>query len=334
MTSRMMVVAAATTAAAAASAGAMWFYAPQDLRPTSTPSSQASPPPSTNAAGDRDEVVVCVGGDRIVRAPLPQGGCPAGHQRVSLTPEPDGTCPLCPPDTKPPDPGQNQALNDLERRIRALESAPYFEVVNKDQQPVFVISQDGVRIFDKSGVPKAAFGTMASGGYFSVTSGFADASITADRMSGGVQFVEDGLTRLTLSGRDDGGASLRIPSGSGVIAGMGVSKDGPGTLLLGTLKGEVKSTLSLPSGRAAIQVSEGQNGGAISLMEQGTGGGMLQIDSKSEAIVKMGHVDNRYGIVMTGPNPGLPLTAKSGLPGGWFLGCGGAAPPACAPIVP
>ena len=49
-------------------------------------------------------------------------------------------------------------------------------------------------------------------------------------------------------------------------------------------------------------------------MEQGIGGGMLQIDSKDGAIVKMGHVGNRYGIVMAGPRPGLPLVPKSGLP--------------------
>jgi hypothetical protein len=138
---------------------------------------------------------------------------------------------------------------------------------------------------------------------------------------------------LVLSGNDSGGASLRVPSGNGVIAGFGASKDGPGTLLLGTLDGRVKTTLSVPGDRATVQV-QGENGAAISLMEQGIGGGMLQIDSNDGAIVKMGHVDNRYGIVMTGPRPGIALIPKSGLPGSFFLGCGSSAPPACTPIVP
>jgi hypothetical protein len=214
-----------------------------------------------------------------------------------------------------------------------LENAPYFEVVNDREVPVFVVSRDGVRVFDKAGVPKAAFGSASGGGYFTVTSGLADASMTATSSAGGMQFVEEGLTRLILSGNDAGGSSLRLPSGTGVIAGMGASKDGPGTLLLGTLDGRVKTTLSIPGDRAMVQV-QGDNGAGISLMEQRIGGGMLQIDSQAGAIVKMGHVDNRYGIVTTGPTQGLPLIPKSGLPGSFFLGCGGSSPPACTPIVP
>jgi hypothetical protein len=252
---------------------------------------------------------------------------------VSLRPD-EKACPLCPPSEKPPEPSSdNQALNDIERRIRALESAPYFEVVNDQQQPVFVVSRDGVRVFSKAGVPRAAFGSSESGGYFTASSGLVEASMTANRITGGVQFVEDEMTRLILSGSDDGGSSLRLPSGNGVIAGFGVSKDGPGTLLIGTLDGRVRSTLSVPGGRGMVQV-QGENGAGISLMEQGIGGGMLQIDSKDGAIVKMGHVGNRYGIVMAGPKPGFPLVPKSGLPGSYFMGCGSSAPPACAPVVP
>jgi hypothetical protein len=338
MTFRMMaVIAATTTAAAAASAGAVWYaMSPQSGAPAATAPNPQAPAGSVPPPAAQDSVEVCIGGDQIVRALLPQGDCPAGHKLVKLESEDDALCKLCPPseDAPKPDSGDNKALNDIERRIRALESAPYFEVVNKEGRPVFVVSQDGVRIFDKAGVPKAGFGTYQSGGYFTVTSGFANASITANGVTGGMQFVEDGLTRLTLSGRDDGGASLRVPSGNGVIAGMGVSKDGPGTLLIGTRTGQVKTTFSVPGGRAMLQVSDGESYGAISLMEQGIGGGMLQIDSKNGAIVKMGHVDNRYGIVMAGPNPGPPLIAKSGLPGGWFLGCGSSAPPSCIPVVP
>ena len=111
---------------------------------------------------------------------------------------------------------------------------PYFEVVNDDEKPVFVVSRDGVRVFDKAGVPRPLLAARESG-YFTATSGLADASMTATGTTGSVQFVEDGLARLVLSGNDGGGSSLLIPSGDGVIAGFGASKDGPGTLLIGSL---------------------------------------------------------------------------------------------------
>jgi hypothetical protein len=224
-------------------------------------------------------------------------------------------------------------VRELEARIGALENAPYFEVVNDQDVPVFVVSPEGVRVFDRAGVPKAAFGSAAGGGYFTVTSGLADISMTATNSTGGLQFVEGGLTRLILSGNDSGGSSLRMPSGNGVIAGIGASKDGPGTLLVGTLDGRVKTTLSIPGDRAMVQV-QGDNGAAISLMEQRIGGGMLQIDSQAGAVVKMGHVDNRYGIVMTGPTLGMALIPKSGLPGSFLLGCAAPTASACAPIAP
>ena len=82
-----------------------------------------------------------------------------------------------------------------------------------------------------------------------------------------------------------------------------------------------------------VQV-QGVNDAGISMMEQGIGGGMLQIDSKDGAVVKMGNVNNAYGIVMTGPRPGLPLVPKSGLPGSYFLGCKSDQRPACTPVVP
>jgi hypothetical protein len=205
------------------------------------------------------------------------------------------------------------AVKDLEKRVHALEHAPYFEVVDDDEKPIFVVSQDGVRVFSKGGIPRAAFGSTAGGGYFTVSNGFAEASITATSTTGGVQFVEDGLTRLIASGSDSGGASLRIPSGNGV--------------------GLVRATFSVPGERAMVQI-QGVNDAGISMMEQGTGGGMLQIDSKDGAVVKMGNVNNAYGIVMTGPRPGLPLVPKSGLPGSYFMGCKSDQRPACTPVVP
>jgi hypothetical protein len=333
MTFQTMMVAAASTAVAAAASAAVWYATgSQNPAPAAAPSGASAPAPSATAPGSQDVVVVCVAGDQIVHAPQPQGGCPSGQRLVSLLSD-DEECPLCPSDDKSEDLSEDPALRDIERRIHALEHAPYFEVVNKDEQPVFVVSRDGVRVFDKGGVPRAAFDSSGPGGSFTVSSGLADASLTTTGMSGGVRFVEGGLTRLALEGNDSGGSSLRIPSGNGVIAGFGVSKEGSGTLLIGMLDGRVKSTLSVSGERGMVQV-RGDNDAAISLMEQGIGGGMLQIDSRAGAIVKMGHVGNTYGIVMTGPRPGLPLVPKSGLPGSYFMGCGTAAPPACAPVTP
>lgn len=326
-----MIVVAATATTAAAAAAAAWIVVGAGNAPAATPSGQGAPASTTPPAGAMDVIVVCVAPDRVLHQPLSENSCPPGHQIISL--EPVDPCPLCPPGDTPQESSADPALNDLERRLHALEHAPYFEVVNDDEKPVFVVSQDGVRVFDKAGVPKAAFGSSGGGGYFTASSGLADASMTATATTGGVQFVEDGLTRLVLSGSDSGGSSLLVPSGSGVIAGIGASKDGPGTLLVGTLEGRVKATLSVPGDRAMVQVT-GENDAQISMMEQGIGGGMLQLDSRDGAIVKMGHVDNRYGIVMAGPRPGMPLVPKSGLPGGFFMGCGGSAPPACAPIAP
>ena len=326
---KMMVVALASTAAAA-SAG-VYYLSAQNGAPAPAGSEPAGLAQSSGPAPDQDVVIVCAGGDDILQAPLPQGGCAPGQRTISLLRESD--CPLCPPDESDADTSDDPALKDLEKRVHALEHAPYFEVVNDREEPIFVVSQDGVRVFGKGGIPRAAFGSTSGGGYFTVSNGFSEASMTATSTTGGLQFVEDGLTRLIASGSDSSGGSLRIPSGNGVVAGIGVSKDGPGTLLIGTLAGQVRATFSVPGDRAMVQV-QGVNDAGISMMEQGSGGGMLQIDSRDGAIVKMGNVNNAYGIVMTGPRPGLPLVPKSGLPGSYFMGCKSDQRPACTPVVP
>jgi hypothetical protein len=330
MTIKTVVVAMASTAAAVSATAAVW-YAAQGTAPASSPSSSPAIAQPAIPGADQETVIVCAGRGDTLHAPSPQGGCAAGQRKISLIREPD--CPLCPPDQEPEDTSDNPEIRDLERRVRALQKAPYFEVVDDDERPIFVVSADGVRVFSKGGIPRAAFGSSSGGGYFTASNGFAEASLTATATTGGVQFVEDGLTRLIASGSDVGGASLRIPSGSGVIAGMGISKDGPGTMLIGTLAGQVRATLSVPDDRAMVQAT-GVNDAQISLMQQGSGGGMLQIDSQDGAIVKMGNVGNAYGIVMAGPRPGPPLVPTSGLPGGYFLGCKSTDRPACTPVVP
>ena len=337
MTFRTMIVAALTTTAAAASAVVYLATAPSNGEPSGAPSDQGALR-SPIAPAERDVVVVCVGKDQIVRATLPSGTCPAGHEKVSLEPPEEEECPLCPPSDKPePDTTDNAALNDLERRLRALENAPYFEVVNDSEQPVFRVGPQGVSVFNRTGVAVAAFGTSEDGGYFTASSGtsLTKASLVASGTKTGLQIVEDGLVRLSALAGEDGGASLRIPTANGVIAGIGASAVGSGALLVGGLDGRLKASLTVPGGRGLLQLGTSENGGQLSLLEQGIGGGMFQIDNaKGNAAIKMGHLGHRYGIVLAGPTLGFPLVPKSGLPGSYFMGCGSQAPPACVPSVP
>ncbi len=337
MTFRTMIVAAVTTTAAAASAAVYLATAPSNGAPAAAPSDQGALA-SPGAPAEQDVLEVCVGADQIVRAMLPQGECPPGHRRESLRPPEEEECPLCPPSDKPePDTTDNAALNDLERRLRALENAPYFEVVNDNEQPVFRVGPKGVSVFNRTGVAVAAFGTSQDGGYFTASSGTAliKASLVASSTKAGLQIVEDGLVRLSADAGEDGGASLRFPSANGVIAGIGASKVGSGALLVGGLDGRLKASLTVPGGRSLLQLSSSDQGGQLSLLEQGIGGGMFQIDNaQGNAAIKMGHLANRYGIVLAGPTLGFPLVPKSGLPGSYFMGCGSQAPPACVPAVP
>jgi hypothetical protein len=336
MTFRTIILAAVTTAAAAASAAVYLATAPSNA-PAGESSDQGAPA-SSSARREQDLVVVCVGPDRIVRGTLPSGECPAGHKEESLEPPEEEECPLCPPTDGPePEKTDDTALNDLERRIRALENAPYFEVVNDSEQPVFRVGPDGVSVFNRSGVAVAAFGVSQYGGYFTASSGSAllQATMSASGTKAGVQIVEDDLVRLSAMAGEEGGSSLQIPSANGVIAGMGASKVGSGALLIGGLDGRLKASLTVPDGRGLLQLGTGNNGGQLSLLEQGIGGGMFQIDNnQGKAAIKMGHLNHRYGIVLAGPNLGFPLVPKSGLPGSYFMGCGSQSPPACVPNVP
>ena len=331
------IIAAAVGTTALAATAALWFGTAQPGEPEDTQSNRAAISEPT-VPGEEEEMVVCVGEDKIIRAPRPEGGCPPGHRRVSLRPEEEEECPLCPPaDGEAPDVSDNPALNDLERRLRALENAPYFEVIDDNEQPVFRVAPDGVTVFDRTGVVRAGFGVSQSGGYFTVKSGTSllEASLGAAGTKAGLQIIEDGLVRLTTLAGEDSPPSLRIPSASGLIAGIGVSTAGGGAVLVGQLNGARKASMTVPDGRGVLQLSSTESGGQVSILQQRIGGGMFQIDNaQGEAVIKMGHYEHRYGIVLAGPKLGLPLVPKSGLPGSYFMGCGGQVPPACMPNVP
>ncbi len=281
--------------------------------------------------------MACVGGDGILRASMPEGGCPAGHKPLRLPEEED--CEMCPPfeEPTPQDRETNVDLALLERRIRALETTAYFEVVDDEEKPLFSVGPEGVRVFNRRGVPVVAFGHGEFGGYAtarSATTGI-EASLSATGRTAALQIREDGLTRLEVSAKPGAGAAFRLPSGDGgLIAGIGTSVEGPGALLLGTRDGWVKATLTAPGGRGRVNVRRTDMSGGLALQEASIGGGMLLIgDAKDDRAVLMGHVRNSYGLVMAGPVPGLPLVPKLGLPGSYFMGCGSEAPPACMPAI-
>jgi hypothetical protein len=194
-----------------------------------------------------------------------------------------------------------------------------------------------VRVFNEQGALVAAIGTSEAGGFFSArsTSMQTDAQIGASGTTAGLRVAESGLLRVDLTAKDKW-ASLRFPSAIGLIAGLGESTAGPGTLLLGTLPGRVKVTFSVPDERGLLSVikKDDQLGG-IALAEAKVGGGMLDLgEPGGQSAVRMGHNGQRYGIVLAGPVLGLPLVPKSGLPGSYFMGCASGERPACVPDVP
>jgi hypothetical protein len=332
MTLRTMIV-AASSMAVAGTAAAWWTSNSQN---TGNVAERTGRPAQTEAAPTSDLTVVCVGRDRIVRSPAPDGECPPDHEELELEAD-EGICELCDPYGEPPPaPSRSRELDAVERRIWSLENTPYFEVVDGRNSPIFRVGPGGVRVFNREGKPQAAIGTSETGGFFTArsTSMPTDAQIGVSGTTAGLRIQESGLVRVDLTVKDKW-ASLRFPSAIGLIAGLGESTAGPGTLLLGTLPGRVKVTFSVPDARGMLSVvKKDDNLGGIALAEAKVGGGMLDLgEPGGQSAVKMGHNGHRYGIVLAGPVLGLPLVPKSGLPGSYFMGCASGERPACVPEV-
>lgn len=333
-----MFVGVGATAAAAGGAAAVWLtLASQGGVAEMGPAPDAQQA-QRQSRGDADVIIVCVAADSVLHAPQPESGCAAGQRQVSL--EPEESCEQCPPFNEPPpsENRDNQELNAVERRLRALENAPYFEVVDDKERPMFRVGPDGVSMFNDAGSIVAAFRTSEYGGHFtaSSSSGAREASLGAMGTTSGLLVTEAGLVRASLLAKEDtNSASLRFPSANGLIAGMGTSQANTGALLIGDLGGHLKASLTVPGGRGIIRVQRDEKGAGLSLLEQSVGGGMFEIDnSQGMAAIRMGGVNNRYGIVAAGPTLGLPVIPKSGFPGSYFMGCGSEAKPACMPNIP
>ena len=335
MTLRTMIVAASSTAVAG-TAAAWWTVSSQNAG--NVAEKEGRPPAETQPAPTSDLTVVCVGPDRILRSPSADGECPPDHTELPLENDESALCEVCDPFREPPaTPSRSRELDALERRLSNLENTPYFEVVDRRQSPIFRVGPGGVRVFNRQGALVAAIGTSEAGGFFTAlsTSTPTAALIGATGTTAGLRVGESGLLRLDLTAKDPR-VSLRFPSAVGLIAGLGESNAGTGTLMLGTLPGRVKVTFSVPDGRALLDVIKNDNRlGGIALAEAKIGGGMLDLgEPGGQSAVRMGHNGHRYGIVLAGPVLGLPLVPKSGLPGSYFMGCASGERPACVPDMP
>ena len=187
-----------------------------------------------------------------------------------------------------------------ERRIRALENTAYFEVVTADDRPVFRVGPGGVRVYNAQGMAVAAIGTSDNGGYFSgrSTAGFGDGSIGASGVRAGVRLMETDLSRLELSFQN-GRGSIRVPAGSGTIVGVGQTATGAGALIVGTIPGHLRLSLTVTDGRAmAAANGEGDSGGIalVELMDFGSAAEELAAlvpelegDEKFDALMALGH---------------------------------------------
>jgi hypothetical protein len=254
-----------------------------------------------------------------------------------LSDDDEGICELCDPfDKAPPSPkSETEAVNALERRVRALENTPYFEVVSqKDEKTIFRIGPGGARFFNPGGTAVAAVGTGDAGGFFTGRSAVstAEASIGVSGKNGGVAIFENGLR--TELGVREGPYALRFPSFKGLIAGLGQSRAGTGAVIVGGLTGVTEASITVTDGRAVVSFSKDGGAGGAAVAEAEIGGGLLDLaTARGDSAVKMGHNGHRYGIVMAGPVLGVPYVPRTGVPGSYFVGCASGEKPACIPEV-
>jgi hypothetical protein len=344
---KLIAVVATTAASAAAAAGAYMALRSPNAGPTTTTRIEKSDPwakdtgPSTEVPEEGpDDLTLCVGGDRILRVPPGFGKeCPSGQQELLLAWDVDERlCELCDSSKDPPSepPSDNEALNALDERIRDLENTSYFEVVNKDEKPIFQVRPGGVRMLNDQQRTVALVGTPAAGSYFTARSpAGAQATMSASAGNVGVLLGEVNNDRVELGTRNAGPHALRFPSGKGLIAGIGQSRAGTGAVLVGTLPGVTAGSITATDGRGMISLTKDGLPGGIAFTESINGGGLVDIGNNvGDSAVKMGHNRHRYGVVMTGPVPGLPYVPRSGLPGSYFFGCASGEKPACTPTAP
>ena len=285
------------------------------------------------AAGQSNDVTVCIGKDSILRSPASKM-CPSGTKKTQLSgPEINKADPAT--DALGPASGTDQSksepLADIERRIANLEQSSVFEVVDHQGRVILSIGPGRMLLYERSGNVVAAMGATADGGAFAARSadGKMTTSISALSYRLDLRIAEGDFTWLDVGRQDAGNYSLKIPKSDKVIAGIGESKAGTGAMVIGDGSGRPRAAMEVNAGKGAFDIFNADGHGIASLTESGNGGGLLVLtDANSFAKVMMKSNDNRYGVVMAFP-PKLVYLPKSGFPASYMLGC--AAGPACTP---
>ena len=336
--STLKVLAGAVTMTAAIS---MFAYLVINTPDTSTPSPASATtetrPPVPPEPKKTGEVVLCAGDDRILRVPPGFGDqCPAGQQKVELETEDERVCELCDPlaDQVAEEKSGNPAIDDLARRIRELENESYFEVVDKNERPIFQIKRGGARILNRDGKPVGLVGTPASGGFLTMQDPVNRLAVTisASGSNAGILVNDGSITRLEMATRSGGPYAMRLPAGGGLVAGLGQSRAGTGALIIGNAGGTTLGSFTTTDGRGIAAVNANGAKGGVALLEATIGGGMFEISNAAgNSAVEMGHRSHRFGVVVAGPYFNIPYVPRTGIPGNFFVGCASGERPACVP---
>ena len=340
------LIAAITTTAAAAATGAYIVSSSRNVGPSTGTAPRSENRPQNDGSGGGqtvvgpDEVILCVDANRVLHANREgEDTCPNGMPRVLLDWDKDEQlCELCDPnEDRPKNDGDEDALSRLDQRLRQLENPTYFEVVNQAEKPIFQVQARGVRMLNQQQQSVAFIGTSDSGLYYSARSTTTDveASLSASGNNVGVLIHDVNATRIELGSRNAGPFALRLPSGKGLLAGLGQSRAGTGAVLVGSLPGVTQGSITATDGRGMVSLTKDGLPGGLAFTEATIGGGLIDIGNNAgDSAVKMGNNYGRYGIVLTGPVPGLPYVPRSGLPGSYFFGCASGERPACTPTAP
>jgi hypothetical protein len=295
---------------------------------------RAAAPTEPKKPGD---VVLCAAEDRILRVPPGFGGqCPAGQQQVDLGTEDERLCDLCDPlaDQPAEDKTGNPEIDELSRRIRELEDESYFQVVDKNERPIFEIKPGGARFLNRDGKPVALLGTPAAGSFLTLRDPVNRAAVTisASGSSAGILVNDGTTTRLEVATRNAGPYAMRLPAGGGLVAGLGQSRAGTGALIIGNAGGTTLGSFTTTDGRGIAAVNAHGAKGGVALLEATIGGGMFEISNASgNNAVEMGHRSHRFGVVIAGPYFNIPYVPRTGIPGNFFVGCASGERPACVP---
>jgi hypothetical protein len=296
---------------------------------------------SVSAQGNENPIVhVCVGADGVLRMVDPTATCPDGQRSMLLKrAEPDVDADK-PKGNDQPSPIDQAKLDELNRRLKKLESmdcsslgkskvtAP-FEVVDRSGKRIFYVNTGLAELYNSSGEDVAWMAASNSGGDFIArsTSGSLMTTFGASGQSSGLNITEGGNKRVDLGRNTDSGTyRLIFYNGGHAVAGIGEQRDGSGgSVGVDTSDGVIKAEMlvSKTTGRGVVWVSSAINKPVAQLTEGDHGGGLLVICGSggqcNPPMVDAGDAGG-YGLVRTGPmgfNPGVGLL---GLPGSFIMG--------------